>query len=253
MKQILLFLCCLAAVCTFSACSQEPSSISESETSQSVSSENLTTIDDISSNLDYVAITEDVGPIAATVQWTTAEEIPVTDLLGWYLRYYSATNAVKEDPLAAYRQEDTDVLLITAADFEKTAGEFFGLSVEYLQSDLIVYNAEKNGYLVSADLLKTGVSCVVRKVDIAGESVLVTFDLTSSSEGRRSYQLAINTADGLRFESCSLYIEGAGSDETPEKASGSLAEGQDNEDVTKAENADNSTAADSAAALPETK
>lgn len=231
MKQILLFLCCFATVCTFSACSQE---LSTSEVSSSILSEDMATIDDISSNLDYVAITEDVGPIAATVQWTTPGEIPVTELLGWYLRYYSATNAAEADPLAAYRQEDSDVLLVTATDFEMTVGEFFGLDTEYLQSDPTIYNAEKKGYLIPADLLEANVSCVVRKVDIAGGNVLVTFDLISSSEGSKSYQLLINTADGLRFESCSLYAEEVISDEANEKAPGGPAEGQGSQAVPEA-------------------
>lgn len=238
MKRILLFLCCFAITCTFSACSQNtqgPSSAAE--TSNSGSSEEAAIIDDISSNLDYVAITEDVGPIAAAVQWTTPEEIPVTELLGWYLRYFSATNAAEEDPLAAYRQEDSDVLLVTAADFEKTAGEFFGLSTEYLQSDPTVYNAEKKGYLAPTDLLEANTSCVVRKVDIAGKNVLVTFDLISSSEGSKSYQLVINNADGLRFESCSAIP-----DEIDENASGSSSEGLPGESVPEVEDAGSSAA-----------
>lgn len=247
MKKIFSLLCCFTAICTFSACAQEPTSSVDS--SSFSSSENLVAIDDISSNLDYVSITEDVGPIAATTQWTTPEEIPVTDLLGWYLRYYSATNAAEEDPLAPYRQEDPDVLLVTAADFEKTTGEFFGLGAEYLQSDPAVYDAEKKAYLAPADLLEASVSCVVRKVDITGENVLVTFDLTSSSEGSKSYQLAINTADGLRFESCSLYIEETASDEIVEKASGSPSEGQVNEGVTEVEDTGSSTAEASAASV----
>lgn len=246
MKQIFLCLCCFAAVCTFSACSQEPSSASEA--SISASSENMVTIDDISSNLDYVSITEDVGPIAATVQWTSPEEIPVTDLLGWYLRYYSATNAAEEDPLAAYRQEGAETLLVTAADFETAANEFFGLNAEHLQSDPTVYSAEGKGYLADAGLLNPSVSCVVRKVDIAGGSVLVTFDLTSA-EGSKSYQLAINTTDGVLFESCSLYADG----EAVEKAAGSPSEGQEGRGVTEAEDTGSSLAAAPAAALSETE
>ena len=249
MKRILLLLCCFAIVCTFSACSQntqEPSSAAE--TSNSGSSEEVAIIDDISSNLDYVAITEDVGPIAAVVQWTAPGEIHVTELLGWYLRYYSATNVAEEDPLAAYRQEGTDALLVTAADFEKAAGEFFGLSAEYLQSDTTVYDAEKKGYLASADLLEADTSCVVRKVDIAGENVLVDFDLISSSEGSKSYQLIINTSDGIQFKSCSTI-----SDEINEKAPDSPTEGQISQAVPEGGNTGSSTSEPSGAASGETE
>lgn len=249
MKRFLLLLCCFAIICAFSACSQNTQeSSSAAGASNSGPSEEVAIIDDISSNLDYVAITEDVGPIAAVVQWTTPEEIPVTELLGWYLRYYSATNAAEDDPLAAYRQEDTDTLLVAASDFEKAAGEFFGLGTEYLQSDPTVYDAEKKGYLAPTDLLKANASCVVRKVDIAGKNVLVSFDLVSSFEGSKSYQLIINTSDGIQFKSCSAISDGIN-----EKAPDSSTEGQISQAVPEGGNTGSSTSESSGAASGETE
>lgn len=178
-------------------------------------------IDDISSNLDYVAITEDVGPIAAGCSVDHSGRNTCYWAFGLVFALLFCHNAAEDDPLAAYRQEDTDTLLVAASDFEKAVGEFFGLGTEYLQSDPTVYDAEKKGYLAPTDLLKANASCVVRKVDIAGKNVLVDFDLISSSEGSKSYQLVINTSDGIQFKSCTTI-----SNEINEKAPDSPIEGQ---------------------------
>ena len=165
--------------------------------------------DSVSTHLDYAAIAENVGPIASVSCWTEPEQIPVREILSWYLRYYAELYSDADDPFAAYREaDDPDLLHIGAADFEQAAMSFFGTDAEYLRNESGgFYNEANNEYIVPETLRQAPVSCTVRRSELSGDLVQVQFDLTSQTLGQKSYLLSIDLQSGMRFRSCQEILE----------------------------------------------
>ena len=182
------------------AAGQEPSSV---------------VFDSVSTHLDYAAITENVGPIASVSCWTEPEQIPVREILGWYLRYYAELYSDADDPFATYRRaDDPDLLHIGAADFEQAAMSFFGTDSEYLRNESGgFYDEASNEYIVPETLKQASISCTVRSSELSGDLVQVQFDLTSQTLGQKSYLLSIDLQNGMRFKSCQEILESSAANE----------------------------------------
>ena len=161
-------------------------------------------ISSLSTQLDYGEIAENVGPIAAVTCWSDPSQIPVREVLGWYLRYYADSYQDAEDPFAPYRVEsDPDFLYIPATTFEQAAKSFFGMDAAYLESESEgFYHSDSEEYIVPESLMHPPAACAARNSSLYDDLVQVQFDLSSQTLGSRSYVLTIDLQDGMRFVSC---------------------------------------------------
>lgn len=245
MKKAMTILLCAVLMGSLSACSGG----SEPESS-SIPSQVDTVIEDTASDFDYVAMAEDVGPIAASVLWEDPSEIPVRDLLGWYVRCVLAMNADDPSALDGYRTEGSEDYQIPAAEFEEAVKTYFGLEKERLEVASDVYNSEAQIYTLSPSQLPQ-VACTVQQVQISGENLQIYFTLSSSSDGNsgsaRVYALTVDTSDGIRFVSC---IEA----DSSELASGEAQPAEENEEAlgSASESELNAEGADGGAAAEDT-
>lgn len=201
MKRAALILLCAVLMGSLSACSggNEPES-------SSIPSPSETVIEDMSSDFDYVAMAEDVGPIAASALWQDPAQIPVRDLLGWYVRCILATNSGDPSALDPYLSEDAGSYQIPAGEFEEAVKTYFGLEKDHLEAAADLYDSENQIYSISLSQIKQA-ACTVQQVEIAGNMLQIYFTLNTGSENSGSsnekvYNLTVDTSDGIRFVSC---------------------------------------------------
>ena len=201
MKKLAALFFCIVAVCALSSCSNDNGSSSDNELS---SIPEVQTFEEESrSELDYNTIAADVGPILHTASWENPTEIPIEELLKWYVRYISGEHAVDPEYMSKYRVEDSDALHIPAGEFEDAAAQFFGLEAETLQKSDSYY-ADEQAYTIAAEGEDTAaVSCNVTRVTIGGAEVVIYFDLVADEAEPVIGMLTVEkSSDGIRFVSC---------------------------------------------------
>lgn len=233
-KKSVLLVLCISVLLTFSACTgtqKENAGVPASPGYEVI-------VEDVSDDIDYVAITKDVGPIAHTAQWNSPSEIPVEELLHWYTRYIVGINGDDPAALQSYAVEGTEELHIPASEFEDATLTFFGLEKEHLR--LALGNYDKTNQIYKLPMEDVPVSCNVKQVQIAGSSAQVYFELDNGSDTKESYCLTIDTSNGIRFVSCTtapsedisenLQAEEHRTEEINEKAPSSASESDSSED-----------------------
>ena len=195
-KKTTLLMLCISMALALSACAESQNG--SADTLSSSENEKIA-VEDVSGNIDYVAIAKEVGPIAYSAQWGTPKEIPVEELLRWYTRHIVGSNGDNPAALQSYVEEGTEELNIPASEFEDSAYTFFGLEKEYLRLDSEFYDETNRIYRLPLE--DTSISCNVEQVQIVGSNVQVYFTLDSNNI-KKSCCLTINTSDGVRFISC---------------------------------------------------
>ena len=198
-KKTTLLMLCISIVFALSACAGSQKESVDVLSSSEESENAKITVEDVSGNIDYVAISKEVGPIAYTVQWGTPKEIPVEELLRWYTRHIVGANGDNPAALQSYAVKETKEFNIPASEFEDSAYTFFGLEKEYLRLDSEFYDETNRIYRLPME--DTSISCNVEQVQIVGSNVQVYFTLDSNNI-KKSCCLTINTSDGVRFISC---------------------------------------------------
>ena len=198
-KKTTLLMLCISIVFALSACAGSQKESVDVLSSSEESENAKITVEDVSGNIDYVAISKEVGPIAYTVQWGTPKEIPVEELLRWYTRHIVGANGDNPAALQSYAVKETKEFNIPASEFEDSAYTFFGLEKEYLRLDSEFYDETNRIYRLPME--GTSITCNVEQVQIVGSNVQVYFTLDSNNI-KKSCCLTINTSDGVRFISC---------------------------------------------------
>lgn len=230
-KKTILLMLCISMALALSACAESQNG--SADTLSSSENEKIA-VEDVSGNIDYVAIAKEVGPIAYSAQWGTPKEIPVEELLRWYTRHIVGSNGDNPAALQSYVEEGTEELNIPASEFENSAYTFFGLEKEYLRLDSEFYDESNQIYRLPME--SESISCNVEQIQIAGSSVQVYFTLDSNNI-KKSCCLIIDTSDGVRFISCmeSPVVstedlqENQTSEEIDEKGPGSASESDNSE------------------------
>ena len=220
-KKTTLLMLCISIVFALSACAGSQKENVDVLSSSEKSENAKITIEDVSGNIDYVAIAKEVGPIAYTVQWGTPKEIPIEELLRWYTRHIVSANEDNPVALQPYVVEETKEFNIPASEFEGSAYTFFGLEKEYLRLDSEFYDETNRIYRFPME--GTSISCNVEQVQIVGSNVQVYFTLDSNNI-KKSCCLTIDTSDGVRFVSCA---------ESPVVSTEDLRESQASEEIDK--------------------
>lgn len=216
MRKSVMFLACAVSACVLAACSAGGSSSGTSEDLSNIPDSQVL-LEASSPGVDYDAVASVIGPILHAAEWEKPSDIPVEELLDWYIRYVSEEYIIDPEYMTRYEVEGSDELHIPAGEFENAAFTFFGLESAYLQ-EMDAYHESGHFYAVPAAAEDAdSISCSVTRVTIKGNEAAIYFDLAAGEEEPIIGMLTIEkNSSGFKAISC-LQVE---SDELEEEEPG---------------------------------
>ena len=215
-KAAIVLLCvalsCICAVCAYpkeaapapvSAPAERATENPSSDPDPDSDSDSDSDLDRDAIDVDLVALTEDLAPIAYAAPWHTPSDIPVRELLGWYFR--CVVTIREDDPAAldAYRAEGSDDLCVPADAFEQAVQRHFALDSEHLRRASDAYDGESQTYRLPAQEAFPEVACIVKNISIDHATTRIYF--TAENDGQAPiYCLTLydDIPDALQILSC---------------------------------------------------